>query len=139
MTKVSKTRTDDKCAPEISKSEYDILRPLWKQSPLSVREVHDQTSVTSGWAYTTTKTTMDRLVAKGMLAREQQHGVFVYRPLISKPAGLAQMIRFFADRVLEMDRVQVVSMMQGNGALSDHEVEELTRLIDDRVDESERC
>ena len=62
--------------PELSKAEYDILRILWKHERLSVREVHDQLVDTYNWAYTTTKTMMDRMVKKELLNREDFHGVF---------------------------------------------------------------
>lgn len=115
--------------PELSRAEYDILRPLWKQGQLSVREVHDRVSVAHGWAYTTTKTMMDRMAAKGLLERSAFHGVFLYRPLISRPAGLARLVKFFADRVLETDPAAVVSLFARSGSLSAEEMGELERIL----------
>jgi predicted transcriptional regulator len=117
--------------PELSQAEYTVLRPLWRQSPLSVRAVYEAVNAGTGWAYTTTKTVMDRMVSKGFLERERQDGVFVYAPMISKPAGLARMVKFFADRVLEVDEQAVVSMFKGTGSLTADEVDELTRLIEE--------
>lgn len=124
---------------DLSKAEYDILRALWKGKRLSVREVHDQLERVYGWAYTTTKTMMDRMVQKELLKRDQFHGVFLYEPLISRPAGLARMVQFFADRVLEMDVGSVVSLFARSKAISPEEIEELARLLDahgDREDKS---
>ncbi len=117
--------------PDISKAEHDVLRFLWQDGQQSVREVHDKVTKATGWAYTTTKTVMDRMVAKGLLQRENFHGVFIYKPMISRPEGLAKMVRFFTERVLEMDQLSVVAMLQGSGALSPGEVDELTRLVAD--------
>jgi len=114
---------------DLSRAEYDILRTLWKQGKLSVREVHDQLQETLGWAYTTTKTMMDRMVEKGLLSRESFHGIFLYEPLISRPAGLARMVQFFADRVLEMDVGSVVSLFARSKALTPEEIEELNELL----------
>ena len=44
--------------PDLQKTEYDILRILWKEGPQSVREVHNFIKDIYGWAYTTTKTMM---------------------------------------------------------------------------------
>jgi BlaI family transcriptional regulator, penicillinase repressor len=114
---------------DLSRAEYDILRTLWKTGRLSVREVHDQLTETYNWAYTTTKTMMDRMVNKELLNRESFHGVFVYKPLISRPAGLARMVHFFADRVLEMDVGSVVSLFARSKTLSPDEIEELNKLL----------
>jgi BlaI family penicillinase repressor len=93
--------------------------------------VHDEVAPLTGWAYTTTKTVMDRMTAKRLLARQREDGTYTYVPLISRPAGLARMVRFFADRILETDRLSVVSMFKGKGVLTEDEVDELARLIED--------
>lgn len=117
--------------PDLSKAEYDILRILWKKGRNTVREVHDALQSSTGWAYTTTKTMMDRMVKKDLLEREQFHGIFLYKPLITRPAGLAKMVRFFADRVLETDAMNVVSMFTETKALSKEEITELEELLND--------
>ncbi len=117
--------------PELSKAEYDILSVLWKKGRQSVREVHDVLQATHGWAYTTTKTMMDRMVVKGLLDREKFHGVFLYNAKISRPVGLARMVEFFADRVLEMDAGAVVSLFAHSKAISPAEIEELEKLLKD--------
>jgi len=116
---------------DLSRAEYDILRILWKSGRLSVREVHDELEPTYHWAYTTTKTMMDRMVSKNLLNRESFHGVFLYTPLITRPAGLARMVKFFADRVLEMDVESVVSLFARSKALTPDEIQELSQLIDE--------
>lgn len=116
--------------PELSKAEYDILRILWKEEKGTVREVYKHLQSTHNWAYTTTKTMMDRMVAKDLLQREEFHGIFLYKPMISRPAGLAKMVRFFADRVLETDTSLVVAMFSNSKALSPEEIEELEKLIE---------
>jgi len=115
--------------PDLSRAEFDIMRVLWRAGRLSVREVHDQVRETYDWAYSTTKTMMDRMVKKGLLSRESFHGIYLYQPMISRPAGLAKMVRFFADRVLEMDTGSVVSLFARSKALSPEEIKELSRLL----------
>ncbi|MBD3384022.1 hypothetical protein GF407_03760, partial [candidate division KSB1 bacterium] len=95
----------------------------------------DQIFETTGWAYSTTKTMMDRMVKKGLLIRRRFHGIYLYRPLVSRPAGLVRMVQFFADRVLEMDYSTVVSMFARNKTLSPSEVDELLRLLENEEDE----
>lgn len=118
-----------KSLPELLKPEYDVLRVLWKHKVLSVREAHDELARDTDWAYTTTKTVMDRMVGKGLLERSKVHGVFVYKPLISRPIGLARLVQYFADRVLETDYESVVSMFTANKTLSRDELQELRKLL----------
>ena len=115
--------------PELSKPEYDILRVLWKKGKQSVREVHDVMEKNNGWALTTTRTVMDRMVKKGLLSKKNYHGIFIFEALISRPAGLAKMVQFFADRVLETDTNTVVSMFSNASGLTPEEIDELRKLL----------
>ena len=116
---------------DLSRAEYDILRILWKHDRMTVREVHDELTPTLGWAYTTTKTMMDRMVQKELLSREQFHGIYLYQALISRPAGLAKFVQFFAERVLEIDTASVVSLFAKSNSLSSEEIDELAQILQD--------
>ena len=124
--------------PNLSRAEYAILQILWKNDKQTVREVHDLVKNSQGWAYTTTKTMMDRMVKKELMTREEFHGIFLYKPLISRPQGMARMVEFFADRVLEMDTRAVVSMFAGSSAISAKEIKELEGLLDDLSQEEKQ-
>lgn len=121
--------------PDLTKAEFDILRIIWKSGRLSVREVHDQIIESYKWVYSTTKTMMDRMVKKGLLHREEFHGVFLYRPLISRPKGFARLIQFFADRVLELDYGSVVALFANSNAMNPKEIQELERLLANEKEE----
>lgn len=116
--------------PEISRAEFLILRSIWKNGRQSVREVHDSLSPETGWAYTTTKTIMDRMSKKGLLERESFHGVFIYKALVSKSQGLVKWVHFIADGILETDYSDVVTMFSKTGALSEEEIDELRSLLE---------
>lgn len=118
----------------LSPSELSILWTLWKKSPLSVRELHDAQG--SERAYTTTKTLMDRMAAKGLLERRSVHGVNVYEPTISRAQGLAGWARFFADQILGVDHSQVVNMFSESSLYSDEDIEEMRKLLDKEAGKS---
>ena len=122
--------------PELSRAELDIMSVLWEAGSQSVREVHNQLAEKQQWAYSTTKTMMDRMAKKGLLLRENFHGVFVYRPLVSRPAGLVRFVQFFADRVLGIDHSSVVSLFARTNRLDNAEITELQRLLE--LEESEK-
>jgi BlaI family transcriptional regulator, penicillinase repressor len=116
--------------PDVSPAEHNVLRGLWATGTASIREVHDHILSETGWAYTTTKTVMDRMVAKGLLERSNIHGVFVYKTKISRAAGLARFVRFFADRVVQRDMSVVLGLFKESEALNDTDIIELKGLIE---------
>ncbi len=132
----SKTNAD---LPDLSRTELQILNILWKSKDgLSVREVHEQIKETFNWAYSTTKTTMYRMVKKGLLKRDDFHGVFLYQAQISKPAGLARLLSFFMNDLLEMDQSALVSLFGRSKALSESEIDELEGLLEQQTEQKEK-
>ena len=115
--------------PDPTRAEYEILKVLWNLKEASIREVHDQLRDNRNWAYSTTKTTMDRMTKKGLLHKASYHGVYIYKPLISKPAGLAKMVKFFADHVLELNYNAVVNMFAESDSITSAELKELSVLL----------
>jgi len=115
--------------PELSALELEVMKVLWRSKRLSAREVHERVGEALGWAYSTTRTILDRMAKKGVAAKRPFHGLHLYEPAISRPRGLAARVREFAERVLEIDPAPVVSLFAASGALTDEEVEELSRLL----------
>ncbi len=121
----------NKDLPDLSRTELEILNLIWKNKKgLSVRQLHEEITELFQWAYSTTKTTMDRMVKKGLLSRENVEGTFLYQAEISKPAGLARLISFFMNDLLEMDQSALVSLFGSSKALSGSEINELESLLD---------
>jgi predicted transcriptional regulator len=103
---------------------------LWQKNQASVREIHDEIGEAHDWAYSTTKTLLDRMVKKGYLERRDLHGAFVYRPRLSRALGLARRVQEFADRVLEADYGSVVALFARAQSLTPSEIEELEKLLE---------
>lgn len=116
--------------PELSATELDVMKILWREGRQSARELHDRLAPERSWAYSTTRTTLERMVEKGLLDKAPFHGINLYAPRLGRPAGLARLVRDFAERVLEMDAAPVVSLFSRSEALSEEEVRELERLLD---------
>lgn len=123
--------------PELAATELDVMKVLWGGGKLSAREVHEALAEEQGWAYSTTRTVLDRMVGKGLVERQSFHRLYLYRPAISRPAGLARLVRDFAARVVETDWAPVVSLFADSQALSAEEVDELSRLLE-QADEGRR-
>jgi len=126
--------------PDLSRTELQMLNVLWKSKEgLSVREVHEQIKDEFEWAYSTTKTTMDRMVKKGLLRREDFHGVFLYQAEISRPAGLARLLSFFMNDLLDMDQSALVSLFGSSKALSNSEIDELESLLEQQMNQKKEA
>src|SRR5580692_7184483 len=64
--------------------EYAVLVAVWEGGAISGRELHDRVGVPLGLVYTTTARVLDRLHAKGLVAREKDGKIFRYRASASR-------------------------------------------------------
>lgn len=120
--------------PRLTDAELDVIKVLWNRGKLSAREVHDLVAESQGWAYSTTRTTLERMVRKGLLRRGSFHGLHLYEPVVSRAAGFALRVREFASQVLEASPASVVPLFAESGVLTDDEVDELLDLLGEEQD-----
>jgi BlaI family transcriptional regulator, penicillinase repressor len=118
---------DSNRMPEVTKAEFQVLDVLWQAEELSIREIHDR--LANEWAYSTTKTVVDRMARKDLLTRNAMHGVNVYAAAISRPEGLARWLKFFARQILGVDTATAVAMFGQSDKIDADELEELKRLV----------
>jgi BlaI family penicillinase repressor len=63
---------------EPSDLELEVLKAFWRGGAMSAREVQVLIEPELGWSASTTRTVLERMVAKGLLVRRSVHGLAVY-------------------------------------------------------------
>jgi len=112
-------------------SELSLLKALWRQQPLSAREIHDAVEAELGWSYSSTRKTLERMLDKGMVCQELRHGVQVYAAVSDKVDTLAAFAHDFGKRVMEIDTPLPVNMFTGSKLVDDDELARLEQLLND--------
>jgi len=118
-----------------SKTELIILKALWAKSPLSAREIQDEIEPFLAWSFSTTRTTLSRMVDKSLLELGRQHGVRVYSPVESKARTLSGVMREFFDTVLEIKGPLPTAAFHDSGMLSEEEWAELESYLNEERDD----
>lgn len=115
-------------------SELTVLKSLWRQQPLSAREIHEQVADELGWSYSSTRKTLERMLDKGSVRQSTRHGVQVYEAALEKVDTLAAFAHDFGKRVMEMDTPLPVNMFTGSKLVDDAELAQLEQLLHDWPD-----
>ncbi|HEX8615520.1 MAG TPA: BlaI/MecI/CopY family transcriptional regulator [Telluria sp.] len=116
-------------------SELIVLKALWRQQPLSAREIHQQVEAELGWSYSSTRKTLERMLDKGSLRQATLHGVQVYEAVLEKVGTLASFAHDFGKRVMEMDAPLPVTMFTGSKLVDTAELTRLEQLLSDWPDD----
>ena len=120
------------CLPQISEAEYEVMKVVWKESPVNTNAVTEILTKTTNWSPKTIQTLLKRLVNKGALTYEKQGRVFVYMPLVQESTYVRQKSRSFLKRYFDGDMSEEKAGKTNDGVfqLYDSEGKELpTRVI----------
>ena len=79
--------------PPPSTFELAILRALWRRGPATVREVHEALLPERQLGYTTVLKTMQIMVEKGLLNRDESRRSHVYTPVEQEEQTLTNLVR----------------------------------------------
>ena len=118
--------------PNISDAEWRVMRTLWDASPQTANEVADAVAAENDWSPRTVKTLLNRLVNKGALRYRQEGRLYQYYPAVSEEACVREESRSFLERVYGGALSPMLANMIQEVSLSDEEVAELKRLLDQR-------
>jgi BlaI family transcriptional regulator, penicillinase repressor len=70
--------------PEILETEWDIMEALWQAERATARQVTEALVDRRGWAYSTVKTLLDRMVDKQLVQARQVGNVWEYTPALPR-------------------------------------------------------
>ena len=117
---------------DFSSTDFKILKLIWDEKELSSREIHDRISENTNWAYSTTRTVLERMVKKGYLRKGRFHGIYLYTTNISKVKAFAIQISAFAEKILENDYFSILPLFTKKEILTEKELEELKQLLNSK-------
>jgi BlaI family penicillinase repressor len=120
-----------------STPELCILKALWRQAPLSAREIHAAVEDELAWSFSSTRKTVERMMEKQMVAQHVRHGVQVYEALLDKVETLAAYARDFGTRIMELDAPLPVNMFAGSKLVDASELAQLEQMLSDWPDEDD--
>jgi BlaI family transcriptional regulator, penicillinase repressor len=113
----------------ISEAELAVMEVLWAQSPLTALDVAERIDPVRGWSDRTVKTLLGRLLAKGIIANEEDGRRYIYRPTVERNAYAARESRRLVDRLFGGRAAPLVAHLAEGDGLSSEDIAELEALL----------
>ena len=130
----------DKSIDELGELQRQVLETVWRLGRATVHQVRDRLAADRDLAYTTILTAMQKLEKAGLLKHERQGKTYIYLPTQTRSKVGAQSVRKFVTNVFNGDALLMFQHLMQENSLSDEELRQLRRLIDqtrkERKDES---
>ncbi|WP_129595881.1 BlaI/MecI/CopY family transcriptional regulator [Anaerophilus nitritogenes] len=118
--------------PQISESEWKVMKVLWEKSPITTNEMIDALEKTTQWRPTTVKTLVSRLVKKEAVGFEKNNRTYRYYPLVTEDACVKAESKSFLKRVYGGGLKMMIANFLEIEDLSKKDIEELRRMLDEK-------
>ena len=115
---------------KLFESEAKVMEIIWAKAPISAKDISLIAAETIGWNKNTTYTVVKKLEAKGFIKRQDPG--FICTPLISQNQMQKVEAVSLVKKVFGGSRKALFSALLEDEPLSDEEINELRKLIDDR-------
>ena len=116
--------------PKISDSEWEVMRVLWAESPLTANRIVARLTATRSWKATTIRTLINRLVNKKAIGFEKKDREHHYYPLASEPECVRAESHSFLGRVYRGALHPILAAFMENEELSPEDIEQLKRILE---------
>ena len=114
---------------KISEAELVVMEALWEQSPLTANDVADRVTAARDWSAQTVKTLLSRLMAKDVIAADQDGRRFLYRPLVAREDYDASESGRLVNRLFGGRVSPLVAQLASQDQLSDDDIAELEAIL----------
>ena len=115
---------------DLSEAEWKVMNALWDRAPATAREVHGAVTPDTGWAYSTVKTLLTRLVEKGAVSVEQRSSLGIFSPKVDRREARRSAVRGLLGRAFGGTFSALLHHIVDDERLSLRDRETLSRLLE---------
>lgn len=125
-TKASRKKSNT----ELTDAEWAIMKILWQNEPCSAGTVQEALTKSKAWAYSTVKTTMDRMVKKGLLEITKIRNLQLFSARISQTQAKTGELRKMLKRAFDGAFTPMMQFLIENENLSKEQLKQLRKIVE---------
>ena len=114
---------------KISEADLVVMEALWERAPLTANDVADRVATDRDWSVQTVKTLLSRLMAKDVIAADQDGRRFLYRPMVARDDYVASESGRLVNRLFGGRVSPLVAQLASQDQLSAQDIAELEAIL----------
>jgi predicted transcriptional regulator len=116
---------------DVTEAELAVLRRLWERGPATIRVLAEDVYGQDGTsAYATVQKLLERLEAKGFVARDRKAAVHVFRAAVERDELIGRRLRAVADTLCGGSLTPLLTNLVQGRRLSDSQRQALRALVE---------
>lgn len=120
----------------LTEAEWSIMKVVWEHQPCAAGTVQEALEADKSWAYSTVKTTMDRMVQKGLLKLQKIRNLQLFSAAVSETSARRGEFQKMLNRAFNGAVGPMMQFLVENEKLTTDDIEQLRTLINDTEKEA---
>ena len=117
---------------ELTEAEWTIIKAVWQHEPCAAPTIQEKLHKKTDWTYSTVRTLMDRMVAKGLLTAEKIRNLTLYRSAVTRQQAQRGELLYALKNAFNGALTPMLQCLLETGDLTAEELIELESLIKEK-------
>ena len=114
---------------ELTEAEWSVIKAVWEAEPCTAPAIQERLAKATGWTYSTVRTLMDRMAAKGMLAARKEGKLTIYTSAVTREQAQRGELFYTLKHAFNGALAPMVQCLLDTREISGDELDELKRII----------
>ena len=114
---------------ELTAAEWSIIKAVWAAQPCTAPTIQQKLFETTQWTYSTVRTVMDRMAAKGLLKSEKQRNLTVYRAVLTREQAQQGELKYALKHAFNGALTPMLQCLLDTSDLTQRDLDELEALL----------
>ena len=114
---------------ELTEAEWSVIKAVWETEPCTAPVIQEKLFQPTGWHYSTVRTIMDRMVAKGVLRAKKEGKLTIYQSVVTRAQAQSGELFYALKHAFNGALTPMVQCLLDSKDLNAAELAELESLI----------
>ncbi len=114
---------------ELTESEWSVIKAVWETEPCTAPVIQEKLFKPTGWHYSTVRTLMDRMVAKGVLKAKKEGKLTIYQSAVTRAQAQHGELIYALKNAFNGALTPMVQCLLDTKEVSHAELDELKKII----------
>ncbi len=114
---------------ELTGAEWPVMKVIWEIEPCTAPAVREILANSTGWTYSTVRTIMDRMAAKGILTAKKEGKVTIYNSAITRRQAQRGELLYTLKHAFNGAFAPLVQCLLESDDLDENELKEIEALV----------
>jgi predicted transcriptional regulator len=114
---------------ELTEAEWSVIKAVWETEPCTAPTIQEKLFKPTGWHYSTVRTLMDRMVAKGVLKAKKEGKLTIYQSAVTRAQAQSSELLYALKHAFNGALTPMVQCLLDTNEISHTELDELKKII----------